>query len=223
MSYPLPISSNFKLFNYVFKEGNFANCAILWPAKFLKADDKIGPEHVFILKNAENHFFHVYWKWDGREPELLLKKHWNACFQKELHKSTSNRYLFCAHGQSLLLPYVPHNLHKQWTQSKIDMRDDAFVASYYEKYFDMNIFDTNKKRFERFPGWQKKILKNPIDEYVKYMAAHKDQNVPLNLTKKIEDLNKDEKQILKQASALLHAIFPNFSYSLEQQSITRPK
>ena len=50
-TYPLPISNNFKLLNYTFKDGPFAECFILWPAKFLKDDEEISDAHVFVLKN----------------------------------------------------------------------------------------------------------------------------------------------------------------------------
>jgi hypothetical protein len=145
----------------------------------------------------------------------LLEKYWEACFDKKLHTSISNRYLFTAHGQTLLLPYVPHTLHKKWMAVNIDLRDDCFVASFYGKYFDLNVFTNNKKRFERFPGWQKKILKNSMHDYIKYICQHQSETVPINLTKKISDLSKEEEDILKKASALLHAIFPTFTTTVE--------
>ena len=54
----------------------------------------------------------------------------------------------------------------------VNWRDDSFVASYFQKYFDLGIFEGNKKkRFERFAGWQKKQIKNIANEYVKYVAT----------------------------------------------------
>ena len=216
-TFPLPISNNFKLFNYTFKNGAFSECCILWPAKFLKDSEEITPGHVFILKNRQNHYFFALWKWNSREPELLLTKFWDKCFKKELHTSASNRYLFEAHGQSLLLPYVPHSLHKKWKKSSIEERDDSFVASYFQKYFDLGIFEGNKKkRFERFAGWQKKQIKNIANEYVKYVATKTEGCVPINLNKRICDLTKDEKKLLDNACALLHTIFPSFCTTSEQ-------
>ena len=210
MSFPLPISNNFKLFNFTFKDGAFAECSILWPAKFLKDGETIDAENVFILKNRQNDYFHVMWRWNKKEPEFLLKEHWDKCFDKKLHTSASNRYLFTAHGQSLLLPYVPHTLHKQWKKSSIEERDDAFVASYFTKYFNVGLFENKKKRFERFPGWQTKHTKSVTNDYVKYVAQKREGMVPLNLNKRICDLNKEEKMVLDNAAALLHAIFPKF-------------
>ena len=165
MNYPLPISVT-KLFNYTFKDGAFAECCILWPAKFLKKDEIISDEHVFILKNMKNHYFHVLWKWDSKEPELLVEKYWENCFDKDKHTSISNRYLFNAHGQSLFLPYVPHTLHKRWKKVSIDQRDDTYIASCFMKYFDIGIFK-NKKRFERFPGEETIVY---IHEYSTYIV-----------------------------------------------------
>ena len=213
--YPLPISNNFKLFNYKFKDGAFAECVILWPAKFWKDEEDISAAHVFILKNLQNHYFHVYWKWNKREPELLLMKHYDKCFDRKLHKSNINRYLFTAHGQSLLLPYVPHSLHQEWKKVGIEERDDSFVASIFQKYFDVGLFENKKKRFERFNGWQSRQLKNNLSDYVTFLSQHKETHVPINLNKRICDLNKDEVTILKNTAGLLHSIFPYFS-TIEQ-------
>lgn len=211
ITFPLPISSNFTLFNYTFKDGPFTECRILWPASFLKENEKMGEEHVFILKNLKNHFFHVFWRWTSKTPELLTEDHWNGCFLKKKHTSFTNRYLFMAHGQSLLLPYVPHMLHVKWSKTNITERDDAFIASVFQKYFDTKVFDIKKKRFERFPGWQRKVLKNSINEYVKYFIEHNSGVVPINITKPIKDLSKDELLLLEQTCSLFHAIFPSFS------------
>lgn len=216
MNFPLPISNNFKLFNYTFKDGSFAECSILWPANFIKQGQTMNKEHVFILKNRQNHYFHVYWKWDEKEPRLLVEKYWENCFEKSKHTSITNRYLFNAHGQSLLLPYVPHTLHRRWKNVSIYQRDDSYIASCFLKYFDIGIFDNKKKRFERFPGWVKKQLRNTFNEYSTYIALNKSKNIPINLTKKIQDLTKDERVILDQACAILHAVFPRFSTDLTQ-------
>jgi len=209
--FPLPLSSNFKLFNYKFPSGPFIDCRILWPAQFVKQDSVVGPEHVFILKNEKNEFHHCLWRWNSREPEYLLEKHWTSCFQQELHTSACNRYLFCAHSLQLMLPYVPHTLHKKWTNSKLELRDDAAVVSKFQKYFDLSVFNENKKRYDRFAGWQKKHLKKSINEYVKYVAKNSNNlEVPINFGVKIENLKPEKKLILDQACAILHSLFPNF-------------
>ena len=216
--FPLPISNNFKLFNFRFASGSFTDWKILWPAQFVKSDSNIGPEHVFILKNGKNEYQHCLWRWNQREPELLTKEYWPACFDKSLHTSISDRYLFRAHSLQLLLPYVPHSLHREWQSSSIHQRDDTFVVSYFKKYFDLNVFEDNKKRFDRFPGWHKKVLRKSQNEYVKYMCQPKQiLEVPINLGVKIEDLKPDKKLILDQACALLHTIFPNFCMEIQEQ------
>ena len=208
--FPLPLSNNFKLFNYRFPSGPFVDYKVLWPAQFVKDDSIIGAEHVFILKNSINEFMHCIWRWDSREPELLQKKFWKSCFKEELHTSVSNRYLFTAHSLNLLLPYVPHTLHRKWQKSKTNQRDDAFVVSTFSGYFDLGVFDQTKKRFERFPGWQKKVLKNPLNEYVTYLATKQNQEVPINFGIQLKDLKPEAKKKLDEACAIIHAVFPNF-------------
>jgi len=215
--FPLPVSNNFKLFNYTFSTGVFTGCTILWPAQFVKQDTVVGPEHVFILKNKKNDYFHCLWRWDSREPEMLLKKHWDKCFEKNKHTSISNRYLFHTHSFQLMLPYVPHTLHKEWLNTVINKRDDAFVVSSFQAYFDLNIFKQQKKRYERFPGWQRKTTKHQLNQYVKYMSTQNVHELPINLTINIENLTPEKKKILDQATALLHAIFPNFCTEIPQQ------
>ena len=67
------------------------------------------------------------------------------------------------------------------------------------------------QKLERFPGWQRKVLKNSINEYVKYFIEHNSGVVPINITKPIKDLSKDELLLLEQTCSLFHAIFPSFS------------
>ena len=215
--FPLPVSNNFKLFNYTFSTGLFAECTILWPAQFVKKDTVVGPEHVFILKNRSNDYFHCLWKWDSREPEMLLQNYWSNCFEQSKHTSISNRYLFTMHAFQLMLPYVPHMLHKKWCNTIINRRDDAFIISTFKNYFDLNIFNEQKKRYERFPGWQRKTIKNQLNQYVKFMTSDHDTEVPINLTIDIENLSPEKKQILDQTTALLHAIFPNFCQEIPKQ------
>ncbi len=215
--FPLPVSNNFKLFQYTFSDGVFTGCTILWPARFVKQSDVINAEHVFILKNKKNEYFHCIWRWNSSKPEMLLKKHWSNCFDKKKHTSISNRYLFNTHSFQLMLPYVPHVLHKHWVESKINRRDDAFVISCFKSYFDLNVFDQSKKRYERFPGWHKKTIKNNLNQYVKYITMANVNEVPINLNINIKDLKPDQKKILDQATALVHAVFPNFCMEIKEQ------
>lgn len=219
--FPLPLSKNFKLFNYRFSSGPFVDYKILWPAQFVKDSgaglSSVGPEHVFILKNKTNHFVHCLWHWNSKEPELLLKKYWPNCFKQELHLSVSNRYLFTAHSLNLLLPYVPHMLHRKWQKTKTNQRDDAFLVSYFLKYFDLGVFQDDKKRFERFAGWQKKVLKNPLNEYVTYIANNRNQEVPINFGIQIKDMKPETKKKLDDACAIVHAVFPNFCLEIPAQ------
>ena len=82
--------------------------------------------------------------------------------------------------------------------------------STFSGYFDLGVFDQTKKRFERFPGWQKKVLKNPLNEYVTYLATKQNQEVPINFGIQLKDLKPEAKKKLDEACAIIHAVFPNF-------------
>ena len=49
------------------------------------------------------------------------------------------------------------------------------------------------------------------------MTSDNDTEVPINLTIDIENLSTEKKKILNQATALLHAIFPNFCQEIPIQ------
>ena len=56
--YPLPLSSNFRLFQYTIQAGDLNQCKVVWPGSFLKKHEKLEAKHVFILQrqNAEHVF-----------------------------------------------------------------------------------------------------------------------------------------------------------------------
>ncbi len=118
---------------------------------------------------------------------------------------------------NLLLPYVPHTLHRKWQKTNTNQRDDAFLVSYFLKYFDLGVFQDDKKRFERFAGWQKKVLKNPLNEYVTYIANNRNQEVPINFGIQIKDMKPETKMKLDEACAIVHAVFPNFCLEIPAQ------
>lgn len=208
MNYPLPLSSNFRLFGYTIRSGPLNAAKVVWPASFLKDDESVEPRHVFILQHEDNRYQHAFWKYDMKHPLLLPTKHYGV-FKKDLAAKLSNRYLFQVHGKTLLLPYVPPALHEQWFNVGLAFRDDAKVLGLFKEHNKHCKSIKKRKRSMKFRGWRLESKSKSIINSYKKKIFEMPRQTTLKLSQHVDNLSEQDHRRLKDAVCLLHAILPN--------------
>ena len=76
--YPLPVSSNFRLFQYTIQTGEFNQCKVVWPGCFLKQSETLEAKHVFILQRPNSEYVFCFWSYDKRQPSILQSDHYGV-------------------------------------------------------------------------------------------------------------------------------------------------
>lgn len=214
--FPLPDSSNFRLFQYQIQSGPLNQCKVVWPGSFLKKDVEVEAKHVFIVQRNNSDYVFCYWSYDKKHPDILTSNHYHV-FDKSLAKMKSNRYLFMMHGESIMLPYAPASLHDEWFNLTSSFRDDGFILGTYKKhlaYCKKNL--KKRKRMIKFKAWRHERGNSIINSYKKYMINFQPEtfDTQINLYQSVQNLNADDKTKLDTACMLLHTIFPNLFQSI---------
>lgn len=209
--YPLPLSSNFRLFQYTIQSGELNQCKVVWPGSFLKQNEKMEAKHVFILQRQNSEYVFCFWSYDKRHPSILTSDHYHI-FDKSLAKAKSNRYLFKVHGESILLPYSPASLHSSWFDLKSSFRDDGYILGTFLKHFQYCKSNLKKrKRNMKFKGWKRCDKNNSaLNSYKKFIINFNPSlyETNLNLKQGIQHLKGDDLRRVKEAALLLHMVFP---------------
>ncbi len=215
--YPLPVSSNFRLFQYTIQAGEFNQCKVVWPGCFLKQSETLEAKHVFILQRPNSEYVFCFWSYDKRQPSILQCDQYGV-FEKSKAKAKSNRYLFKVHGESLLLPYCPATLHDQWFDLKSSFRDDGYVLGTFLKH-SKHCKQTLKKRKRnmKFKLWKRCDKSNSILNSYKKFIINFDASLyetNLNLKQSVQQLKADDLKRVQEAALLLHTVFPKLFHKI---------
>ena len=210
-SYPLPASNNQRVLGYQINSGPLNMQKIVWPGCFLKDEDELAMKHVFITQNSDSVYTHCYWPYNLTHPLILTSEHYDI-FDLSLATRKSNRYLFKLNGQSFFLPYLPPALHNQHFNLKLEFCDKGNIDGLFKihRQFCQKALKRRKRNI-KFKGF-KKIKSSTLTKYKKYIInfnMHTEQKYHLNLNIPIESLDVQQKELLDQASMLLHMVFPN--------------
>ena len=212
IDFPLPVSSNFRLFGYQIQSGQLAMCKVVWPGLFLKKNTKLAAEHVFILQKNNSEYVHAFWRYDKLNPSILLAKNYDV-FKKEMAQKRSNRYLINLNGKLILLPYAPASLHDHWFNLSSNFRDDGKTLWLYKQhvqYCKANL--KRRKRNMKFKGWIKDRSKNILNSYKRYFVNFNPEGkkLNLNLCQNVDNLKPEELQKVNDACFLILTVFPHF-------------
>lgn len=221
MTFPLPLSNNWRVFGLPIVNGPLAGNTVVFPGEFKKDEQEFQPRHVFILQHNEHKEFNfVYWKYNKRSPTLLPIESWEKCFSKEKINKLSNRYFITARGRNLILPYLPDTLHQRWTQSDLILNkiDLTFTNAIFNKLIEP-LFVKHKNRSilrAPFTGWQKQNSMHnnnvAMRSYKQLLIKEKQNVTPTNIdiTLPFEKLEKKQREQVKFAFQLILNMFPNF-------------
>jgi hypothetical protein len=215
--YPLPLSSNFRLFQYTVQSGDLNQCKVVWPGSFFKKKENIEAKHVFIVQRQNSEFVFCFWAYDKRHPSILRSDSYHV-FDKSLAKAKSNRYLFKVHGKSILLPYCPATLHSSWFHLESSFRDDGYILGSFLKHFKYcNAKLKKRKRNMKFKAWKRCDKNNSVLNSYKKFIVNFDPSLyetTLNLNQGIEHLKSDDLRRVKEAALLLHMVFPKMFHKI---------
>lgn len=221
MSFPLPLSNNWRVFGLPIVTGPLAGNVVVFPGEFKKEGQPFEPRHVFILQHSEaKQFNFVFWGYNKRSPTLLPLHAWPLCFTKSKIQKASNRYLIHVRGRHLILPYMPDTLHERWSKLDLELNkpDLTFTNAIFTKLMQP-LFQKHRERTivrTPFTGWQKKIWQHngdlAIQSYKQQLMKEKQKLMPSNIdiTVPFEKLEKKQREQVKQAFQLILNLFPNF-------------
>jgi len=221
MSFPLPLSNNWRVFGLPIVSGPLAGNVVVFPGDFKKEGQQFEPRHVFILQHNETKQFQfVFWSYNKRSPTLLPLDAWPLCFSRDKIQKASNRYLIDARGRNIILPYLPETLHQRWSDIEIDLNkpDLTFTNAIFNKLIQPLFLKHQQRAISRTPftGWQKQILEHNSDlaiQSYKCQLMKEKQNITpttIDITVPFEKLEKKQREQVKQAFQLMLNLFPNF-------------
>jgi hypothetical protein len=209
--YPLPASNNQRMLGFIVNSGALNMQKIVWAGCFFKKDEEMSNKHVFLTQNNMSEYTHCYWPYDSKHP-LILSSEQYSIFDLSLATKKSNRYLFKLNGQSFFLPYLPPSLHDKHFNLKMEFCDNGNINGCYKMHhqFCRKVLKRRKRNI-KFKGF-KKIKSSTLTKYKKYIInfnVNMQQKHHMNLNIPIEALDEQQKELLDQASLLLHMVFPN--------------
>lgn len=216
MTFPLPLSNNWRVFGLPIVSGAFTGNVVLFPGEFKKEEDTFQPRHVFILQDQQKQFNFVYWKYTSKEPTMLPFDAWDKCFQKDKINTYTNRYYVKLRGRSIILPYIPDTLHKRWTDSTILNQPDLTYTNALFKHLIQPLFKHHANRNltrSPFTGWKKalNLQEHYLHTYKEILIQQKQTSKPIHIDieQPFDKLDNKKKEAIKDAFNILNTIFPN--------------
>ncbi|MAD26375.1 MAG: hypothetical protein CMO44_19625 [Verrucomicrobiales bacterium] len=217
MTFPLPLSNNWRVFGLPIVSGAFTGNVVIFPGEFKKKTDTFQPRHVFILQDKQKRFNFVYWKYNIKEPSMLPIQAWDLCFDKNKINTYSNRYYLTLRGRNIIIPYIPDTLHKRWTKSTILNQPDLTYSNALFKHLIQPLFQQHANRNLKrspFTGWKKtlNLQEHYLHTYKEILIQQKKNTKPIaiDISQPFDKLDNKKKEAIKDAFNIINTIFPKF-------------